>query len=65
MVETILGLIVFTLGGGYITWRHGERKFKEGVVSALMDHHKGRLTYKAKEDGDHYFLEIHRIIKEE
>jgi len=60
MIEIILGLVVFTLGGGYITWRHGERKFEEGVVTALMDHHRGSLTYKAKETNGKYILEIFR-----
>jgi len=60
MIEIILGLIIFTLGGGYITWRHGVRKFEEGMVTALMDHHKGSLTYKAEEHKGKYILEIFR-----
>ena len=38
--------------GGYSTWRWGERKFHEGMVYALCNHHNGDLKYKVYEDED-------------
>jgi len=60
MIEIILGLVVFALGGGYITWQHGQRKYEEGVIMTLIDHHTGKLTYKAEGSDGKYMLEIFR-----
>lgn len=64
MIETILGVIIFALGGSYITWQYGKKKFAEGVISAIVDHYKGDLTYKTGEEDGDIFLEIQREVKE-
>jgi hypothetical protein len=45
MIE-ILFVIVLTIVGGYITWRHGETKFQEGVTAALINYHDGKIDYE-------------------
>ncbi|MCS5590521.1 MAG: hypothetical protein NZ824_11200 [Candidatus Thioglobus sp.] len=52
MTEQILMIIGVAAVGGYITWHWGERKFNEGIIYALCNHHEGTLTYEVYEDED-------------
>lgn len=62
MVEQILIALAVAAAGAYITWAWGERKFDEGMVYALCNHHKGSLTYEVYEEEEGEVLEI--TIKE-
>jgi len=64
MIEQILAIIMVASIGGYVTWKWGERKFSEGMVHALCNHHNGNLTYEFYEEDGEDVLEITTKLKE-
>ena len=55
----ILCIVVMTVGGYYLSYRHGTEQYGEGMIDSLMMHYEGRLTYEAVEDeGGNVELEI-------
>jgi hypothetical protein len=62
MTESILFIALISIGGAVITWLHGKRKYKEGMIFALIDLHKGNLTYTYEEiDGNIYMEVTHEV----
>ena len=48
----ILCIAVMTVGGYYLSYRHGTEQYGEGMIDALTLHYKGTLTYDAVDNDD-------------
>jgi hypothetical protein len=64
MTESILFIALLSIGGALITWLHGKRKYKEGMIFALIDLHKGKLTYTYEEVDGNIYMEVNHEVED-